>query len=91
MDECAGHVSNTLHAHMQALSNVLGDEQLAIAKTVSQEDDECMAETSRILNQATMRKAVSKLTLSISLYYDYYYFLSILKVKDSCTIDGFRF
>lgn len=48
---------------MQAFSNVLGDEQLAIAKTVSQEDDECTAETGRILNQATMRKAVSILLL----------------------------
>ena len=59
LDECADHVSKTLHAHIQAFSNVLGDEQLAIAKTTVQEDDECTAETSRVLNQATMRKAVS--------------------------------
>ena len=48
---------------MQAFSNVLGDEQLAIAKTVVQEDNENTAETGRILNQTTMKKAVSTLTI----------------------------
>ena len=61
LDECTDHVNRTLHAHMQAFSNVLGDEQLAIAKTVAQEDNESTAETGRILNQTTTRKAVSTL------------------------------
>lgn len=53
------HVRKALHAHVQAFSNVLGDEQLAIAKTVVQEDNESTAETGRVLHQATMKKAVS--------------------------------
>ena len=53
------HVNKILNAHMQAFSNLLGDEQLAMAKTMVQEDNECTAETDRILNQATMKKAVS--------------------------------
>ena len=61
LDECTDHVNKILYAHMQAFSNVLGDEQLAIAKTVAQEDNENTAETGRILNQTTMRKAVSTL------------------------------
>lgn len=59
LDECTDHVNRALQAHVQAFSSVLGDEQLAIAKNIKQEDDECTAETGRVLNQAAMRKAVS--------------------------------
>ena len=59
MDECADHVNKVLGAHGQAFTNMMNDEQLVIAKTNMQEENESAAETSRRLNQTASRKLVS--------------------------------
>jgi len=59
LDECTDHVYKVLTAHGQALTNLMNDEQLVIAKTNMQEENESAAETSRRLNQTASRKLVS--------------------------------